>query len=911
MEQATKPLIFIGPYSETLTNLKKAATDFLENEDSNDFEIYEVSSPQEIAQLIPVIGSSLIFSSSPKKCAQMLQQNHKLIKKQHSKVILLSVKVIPNRILEKLTKIGLTESIVEPVAPKTLLYKIRFLMRSLPALTISDDVDDVDQVILSSDIDKSNDDTEEALRVEKGILTEDKNSDDNDNENNYSDVQLSEQEEDLNQYSGYDSNLLNESNDNSTDLAHIDLDLDDIKNSSENYESDQKTDNQLNKNSSPSIDAVDIDEQLQDSNINLDLEKDELQSEFDNMTNLDIINDDESNEKNKIDLNLKNDIDDIESIDDINLDLLSTDDKSSSEFDLDLESEEEEDKQSEIIDIDLNDIDIDKEEDNLLNNIESEDKSKRDKLEIDLENEKNEENKKTSNNLLIDPIDEHLNEEEDDTNDNYEDLKDFNIELEDIEDSSNNDDKKNNLQLEEDIEDSLEHIDLENIDISEDQDLPEIDLNIQLENEISESLDEKRPDTDINDSLNKKHDLKLEEDSDNLDSPQIEEVDLEDLNDSELNEIDKIIDLEVDDQSENSDKQPIDLTIDSNQNDNNNKQKELELEETDINLDNIENENIEVDETDTSVTHNNSVELNIEYEDPIKKEAINNDSEDYGQHQIKKEQNDNEYDWDNLSDSTSNVLNFNTTHKKVGEVQIKLGDDYNQSEQTIDYSRIKEEFTNNSNNINDVVAIVPDIKSDIKQEQEDNNEEMNNIIAPNSKGVEFAIRILNMYLSNASKNDILNYISETIYQKFKGETHLLIHSNGTFENFSNDENDNAEWIDFKNEHLDTFKNIKVPTWQDSTWQKKHNIFYYPFYEGSNYHGLIVIKTSIDNISQNLSDQIETILETARALYLSNAHDSNVARKNITKNKKKDKINKYNNTKNEKKGFWNKIFQKAN
>jgi hypothetical protein len=123
-----KPLIFFEPMSDTLKKLYEVIEPNAEDEG---IEIYVVEDISEMTQLIPTIGQALVLASSPKKCAMMMQQNRRAIKKIKTKIILLSPKTIPRKILEKFMKLGLTECVVEPVNPKTLLYKVRLFLRSI------------------------------------------------------------------------------------------------------------------------------------------------------------------------------------------------------------------------------------------------------------------------------------------------------------------------------------------------------------------------------------------------------------------------------------------------------------------------------------------------------------------------------------------------------------------------------------------------------------------------------------------------------------------------------------------------------------------------------------------------------------------------------------------------------------
>lgn len=124
----TKPFIFIEPLSDTLVKLKEVISETASDEG---IEIFMIEDLLEANQLIPTIGQSLIVCSNPKKCAAILQHNKKILSEFSSKVILLTPKVIPKKTLEKFMKVGLTECIVEPVPAKTLLYKVKLLLRSI------------------------------------------------------------------------------------------------------------------------------------------------------------------------------------------------------------------------------------------------------------------------------------------------------------------------------------------------------------------------------------------------------------------------------------------------------------------------------------------------------------------------------------------------------------------------------------------------------------------------------------------------------------------------------------------------------------------------------------------------------------------------------------------------------------
>ncbi|MFX3675605.1 MAG: hypothetical protein ACN6I6_01080 [bacterium] len=123
-----KPLIFIKPYSKTLQKLFEVMQEASEGQGT---EIYEIDDLSEAVQIIPQIGQALIIAAHPRKAAQLLQVSRQYIKKLQTKVLLLTPKAIPRRAVDKFMKIGLTECIVEPIAPKTLQYKVNLILRSI------------------------------------------------------------------------------------------------------------------------------------------------------------------------------------------------------------------------------------------------------------------------------------------------------------------------------------------------------------------------------------------------------------------------------------------------------------------------------------------------------------------------------------------------------------------------------------------------------------------------------------------------------------------------------------------------------------------------------------------------------------------------------------------------------------
>jgi len=126
-----KALLFIKPYSETVEQLKKVCEEISEDENIS---INEIENLAEIAPILVQYGPSLLVYASPKKCALSLQGSRRIFKRLFCKTMLLTPREIPRKTMDKFHKYGLTEFIQEPIAPKSLLYKIKLMLRALPVL---------------------------------------------------------------------------------------------------------------------------------------------------------------------------------------------------------------------------------------------------------------------------------------------------------------------------------------------------------------------------------------------------------------------------------------------------------------------------------------------------------------------------------------------------------------------------------------------------------------------------------------------------------------------------------------------------------------------------------------------------------------------------------------------------------
>ena len=133
-----KQLIIIPPMSEALKKLNEVLEGISGDEN---VEISIIDDLKELSQFIATTGQCLILVSNAKKCATFLQDNKFMLAKNHCKTILFTPKEIPAKTLVKFTKIGLTESILENSPPKTFLYKVKLLLRSIKTAKPQEDAE--------------------------------------------------------------------------------------------------------------------------------------------------------------------------------------------------------------------------------------------------------------------------------------------------------------------------------------------------------------------------------------------------------------------------------------------------------------------------------------------------------------------------------------------------------------------------------------------------------------------------------------------------------------------------------------------------------------------------------------------------------------------------------------------------
>ena len=165
-----KQLIIIPPMSESLRKLHEVLEGIAEEEN---IEVSLIDDLRELSQFLSISGQCLIIASNAKKCATLLQENKAFLMKNNVKTILFTPKEIPAKTLVKFTKLGLTESVLENLPPKTFIYKVRLLLRSIKTAKAQEEAEKLvkfndaqSETEINSDFDtdiKKNDDSGEQV----------------------------------------------------------------------------------------------------------------------------------------------------------------------------------------------------------------------------------------------------------------------------------------------------------------------------------------------------------------------------------------------------------------------------------------------------------------------------------------------------------------------------------------------------------------------------------------------------------------------------------------------------------------------------------------------------------------------------------------------------------------------------
>ncbi len=881
-----KPLIFIYPLNSSLQNLKRVKEESAEEEQ---IEVMECDMVAEAKQLIGSIGPCVCFLSDLKKCAQILQENRKIIKANSIKILLLQNEDLPRKVFLNLQKLGLTELIIEPVSPKSLMFKTNILIKALP--TPPQNIDDLEEKketplhFKSEEKIKTN--NKLAVKEEKEITLNfaDKKEPTKDPATS-SKGNPFETNQKIKEKEGLALKM-----DRKSDPKKKNKDLDD------HNEFDSPEDFELDDDLFSGID--DIDDHLpKEKKTELHLAPKKLSSSSDKTSELKLTSskqvlDKESPEESK-ELTKKE-------TSESGLKLRQVDSKlQESETDLPLENSHSKIKSQEETQIDLqkkSPTDTKKSElepsrKNLVtedseNPLNIEKKAELDESKNSLEIKKGTTKKADDNDL--NPLDSNQKIEDHDVDLKIDQVS--SLKSKDEEEAPDDEIKK------------LDDIGALNIQSSQEPIQKEAELNL-----TPKEIGAKEKDKDLGLSAkkiaSKEDDLNLAEAEGvkklgnpdlNLSEGKKKEASIED-NNNDIQKLGTVEDLEIDQQRKKS-KEESNLDLLKN-----NTLKELDEE-------NIENELKAKSLDELNITGgkeskaNDKINLEIQNEKHTDQTVSKLEFEGKERKKKKREVNQN-WDFGKKAKDSKAEEELSLERKNQEEV-LEL----NKKEK--DYDALEEhEYKEGEQKSNAFLKRKDDdAESHIKEAIEEEEVEENQDPFPvDSKGIENAVEILDMILNkNVSKEEILSRSIKNIldltggiltfytYDKEKEEAKLL------YNQLEEESPEYEQWKALEELSLEDWVSIQVPTFKDPTFQSESNLFIYPFFEGITRIGLGVIIFN-SKIDEEQSSIIELYMEMNRAVYLQNLRD--VGTKGSYNKEKKEE------GKEKKKGFFSKFFNRA-
>jgi hypothetical protein len=926
---AKKPLIFIAPLSDSLQKLKEVIEEVAEDEK---IEIFEVEDASEVAQLIPTVGQSLSIFANPKKCAMVLQPNRKVIQKLNSKVILLSKKSMPRKTMDKFSKIGLTECIVEPVAPKTLLYKVRLLLRSIVVAKDEED-EEVDTSFGSSD--SETEDETERQRLEKGIASDEEVLDYNMKGKTGQGLDLSaDDEDDEEKGSNYSEEAIQKEWKGSVNETDLSMEEEEEKKRKELEESENYIDSYLRGKKNSNADDI-VEEDYSSKKKKAYEEEEEEEFSKNQELSLDLEADEDEDSKDKLEHELE------------------SDDKyyKGKVAGEDLDFEEEEKKKREDLEEELEE-DVKRDKDGL--------------LDMELEDEDDDKKRRE--------------EDEEDEEDIYSRNKDVGLDLE-----ADEDDENGNGHVDEDAEEDEDQngngldtgLDLEAEDEDRERDTNnELELEEEREKKEYEKLEEEEQDSHMRGKVAQVIEMVEEED---IDARNRHELEADEDDDENGGDAESSLDLDAeDDDHENGNGNGLELEEgDENSDEDSNNGLELEHDvddyhddkKTDLELVDDENDledssNDEDDEEDHS--HDSAASLDLEFDDESEaaaKKAEEDEDGDYARrstgadleleedlerkrHSAHTEHIDTrmdsrkgidhqEQDWDILG-KKDKTESHDEEGKKKSDIQISFKEAVDLGEQTIDYRKLQNEF--DAITINrvggkrkrtgpkyysedmtdeeylkgvygeDYEDALEDIAGNLKNRKDKASK--TEVFHPTPQGLDEAVRVMNLYHNKSlKKEDIFGFIATSLLERFGGHTFFFSMNPETseFTNsyslLSNTEGVDTEllekWPALKEEHYSEWLEMNLPKWHDEKMITEDNVFFYPIYEGANKLGFAVVMFN-KLIEKDQAKSIEIILETVRGIVLDEFHKAGKTEKYDVDLRKKDEEEK-------KGGFFKSLF----
>ena len=860
-----KPLLFIYPLSPSLQKYLEFAKGSAEEEG---FEIYELDILGEALQLVPTIGAALLLGSSPKKMAQILQTTRKVLQSKSSKVLLLTDKALPLKLVQKMQKIGLTEYLPEPVNPKTLIYKVGLLLKSLPIEDFNKkEKDESDVLINKSDIQQ----TEEKQRIEKGII---------------SDTVIEEMQFDERP----DIELTVESNKTEKNT------LEDLLLSAPASEKKKKVNNLVEAK----IDDVD-DEKDDHSEESIDtyyktinedkIEIDIDQSEQEHKRTEEESENDDNSRISDGSFNIKLDSGNNESKKDDSLFNLAprkvTKKDSESENNTSVVQEDDE--------TELLLFEIEQAKKNIQNDaLEESEKAKTiaDKNDLFSVSENEKSNLKKGE-LLIEQTPSALTEED------AEDL-DASYQLRSVKKTSTideqekkkkedsdlllqTDEKVRSLIAEEDDQFNLEEMNLTSLELTK-----KASTNTEIQLKTSELSSEDASNLKLSaGKVNKNTQNELEivslESTEKNNSDKAESKDESiTLSDSERLELNKgsedganSPDLLL--EKKDSQRTKSSLLVENDQDEANSKMVAAAIDDIEV-KDNQD----EMHFDGAKVKKEKSLDLTLQ--SPTKNDQQKNQSE---------------YEWSNINRQKKDVIDDRWVGRKKETIELVFEKEGRSGEE-IDYRKLKKMFEHNdsielskknkrdnslglsSQEVDDKTGkpLFKDIFQQFGENAEADSEQdiaQKTLFARETNGVDFLVRVLQLYFDKRSDVNIMLYISNALYRRyFAFGGFFIVKRDGTSDEFFSSAHQIEyngdrqllikQWEELKKTNRDVWKSKTIPAWDDETFQSKGNNFTYPFFEGIDQLGFAHFVFP-EGIGQKESAPLEMMIEAARAVYL--------------------------------------------
>ena len=898
MDMEKKPLIFIYPISETVQKLKET---FTENEAA---EIYEVDVLTEAVQLFQTTAPAVVMCSDAKKMLQFQAMNKRVVAKTSSKTILCTEKKLNIRAERKFSQLGLSDYIKEPIAGKTLYYKINLLIKSLPKRKTAEDE--------NYNVKEGNYQEEDAGE-EMNLKTKSKNSEESETLDNYLRASIKKKDDvELDMGEGIVQKGKDSSVDNSDMSGNSNYKEDELGGY---YEGDGEGEMQDLAGSMASKDS-------QKENANIEDLAGKLKES---------VTEKEQDLTSEISTTDKN----------IGGDLIAKSEKG-----LNLEDE---DTGKDLPTDDFGDIDLQEEAKLAMLEVEDEGPSLKESKNLNSPEEVDN-NKSTNLDLIQEEMEFHERKKQLQELEEEEHSKGVNLQVEEEEQ-----DLPNLKQLkapEEEEENKTTNLDLieDEIEFQErKKQLEEADEEEKARNAFEENLgsgnNSGKGQTDNIDSQDMKgrnsQEAPQEDIKGNLGRAQ--EID----NSAMKGSIEREVQTEQDSKERTFEENP-EMEREGHEKDLEIKE-ELGAKKEPKQLDN------ELEESEEDKRAKNKADDIDQYmrSPNLKKEKLedsdngmnmfSNDEEEKGKiNQRELEERGFEDNWDINKDENHN---YDDGFAPKNNMKVVAAEDEDLGEQTIDYKKIKKAYAEGSSGDDafseenhyradkkpytfEVAEKAPhtfeveeDPQYSLSEETEEDQEEKKGttIYTPDSKGIEFLVNRLIDYRDNGKGEfDIFFQIANTLKKEQKGLVTFYINRGGqdpstdpTLETWFSmheliaDEDPDAleQWIRMKEENYNDCLKAKFPKWKDHTFQEAENIFVFPFYEGIQYHGMGIVTFNTPKSEKN-TDFIEIQMESARGLYLEQFEEKmSLAKTNHDTNEEEIQEK-------EEKGFFSRIFRKA-